>query len=122
MTDELAPIEHKVVVEQEINTITVEETDVSIEVIEETINLIAVGMVGPRGARGERGPEGSVGGHSYEQRQPASIWSIQHNLGRKPSVTIVIDDSIVYASINYETDDLLTIRFLVPKSGSAYLV
>ena len=122
MTDELAPIEHKVIVEQEINTITVEETDVSIEVIGETINIIGVGMQGPRGARGVPGPEGSVGGHQYEQSQPASVWTIQHNLGRKPSVTIVIDDSIAYASIEYETDDRVVIRFLVPKAGTAYLV
>lgn len=62
--------------------------------------------------------------HSFEHDQglPASVWTIIHNLGRKPSITVVNNSGIVvYGRMEYIDDNTLTITFSAPFSGKAYL-
>lgn len=62
--------------------------------------------------------------HSYvhDQGMPASIWTITHNLGRKPSVTCVDAlDVVVMGRVEYIDENNLTITFSAPFSGKAYL-
>ena len=58
----------------------------------------------------------------YTQNAASDTWSIAHNLGKKPSVTIVDSaDSVLYGSIEYTDLNNLTINLSAPTSGKAYL-
>jgi len=58
----------------------------------------------------------------YEQRTPAAIWVIDHNLNKKPSVTVVDgDDRQVYGVVKYISNTQLQIHFSASFSGVAYL-
>ncbi|MFC4014706.1 hypothetical protein ACFOY2_46300 [Nonomuraea purpurea] len=48
------------------------------------------GEPGPQGPQGEPGPAGPGGGsfHVHEQTEPAHVWTILHELGRRPAVTV----------------------------------
>lgn len=87
-----------------------------------------LGPTGPQGQIGETGPQGPPGqgattlSFSFEQQSDSSTWSITHNLGYRPSVTvqdygkITIEGEIEHLDINN-----LVVRFSVPVSGYAYL-
>ena len=117
---ETAP--NKVEITKRYHTITLADSDQVVTLTERSVNVVSTGVQGPRGARGADGPPGNLGGYTYDQDQPASIWTIRHNLGRKPSVTVIVDNQPVIAGIEYETDDQLTINFVQPYAGQAYLI
>jgi hypothetical protein len=58
----------------------------------------------------------------YEQNMPASVWVITHNLGKKP-VAVVVDttENVVIGDLQYNSLNTLTITFVDPFSGKAYL-
>tara|TARA_R100000951_G_scaffold39335_1_gene33194 strand:- start:4399 stop:5082 length:684 start_codon:yes stop_codon:yes gene_type:complete len=58
----------------------------------------------------------------YEQTNPSNTWVITHNLGKKPSVTIVTTtDTTVIGEITYNNKNKLTINLSSANSGKAYL-
>ena len=66
------------------------------------------------------GPPNSF--YKFTQASPATVWDITHNLGRKPSVTVVDSGgSPVEGEIDYLTDNRLTITFSSGFSGEASL-
>jgi hypothetical protein len=68
------------------------------------------------------GTTGSGGTYTHTQTSPDTVWTITHNLGYNPNVTIIdaalnnIEGDIQYNSINE-----LTITFSVSVYGTAYL-
>ena len=58
----------------------------------------------------------------YEQNMPSDTWVITHNLGKKP-VAVVVDstENVVIGEIQYNSKNTLTITFVDPFSGKAYL-
>lgn len=60
---------------------------------------------------------------TYTQVSPSATWSITHNLGYNPNVTVVDpDDNVIEGEIDYVTDGVsLTIKFNVPLMGKAFL-
>lgn len=58
----------------------------------------------------------------YEQNMPEAVWVITHNLGKKP-VAVVVDstENVVIGEIQYNSLNTLTITFVDPFSGKAYL-
>lgn len=73
------------------------------------------------GALGLGGGGGTSDNFSFTQSTPASVWTITHNLGRFPSVTV--SDStgrVVEGDINYVSVNQLTVTFIAAFSGSAY--
>jgi|TARA_Y100000289_G_scaffold46384_1_gene46548 hypothetical protein len=53
---------------------------------------------------------------------PQSVWSITHNLGKKPSVTIATStNNVVVGEVTYVNDNQLTITLSSANSGKAYL-
>ena len=58
----------------------------------------------------------------YEQNMPSATWVITHNLGKKP-VAVVVDstENVVIGDIQYNSLNTLTITFVDPFSGKAYL-
>jgi len=60
--------------------------------------------------------------YTHTQLTASSTWVIQHNLNKRPSVTIVDDgDNLVFADVQYSNENLLTITFTGATSGKAYL-
>lgn len=60
--------------------------------------------------------------HTHNQTIPNDIWTIQHNLNKYASVTIVdSSDTIVYGEVEYLTKNTVKITFSAEFSGRAYL-
>lgn len=60
--------------------------------------------------------------YTHSQSTASDTWTIQHNLHRKPSVTIVdSSDNIIHANTVYNSETKLTITFSGATSGKAYL-
>ena len=58
----------------------------------------------------------------FQQSAPASTWVITHNLGKKPSVTVIDSaGSVWFVTPNYTSDNVLSLTFSAPFSGDAYL-
>jgi hypothetical protein len=57
----------------------------------------------------------------HYQNSPSATWTIIHNLGKKPSVTVVDSaDEIVYGEVQYDSDNQVTLTFAGAFSGKAY--
>ena len=75
------------------------------------------GWVGPPGPPGP-----GLSTFTHTQAVPASVWTITHNLGRRPSVTVVDSaGTVVIADPAYISDNQITVTFGAPFSGAAYL-
>ena len=60
--------------------------------------------------------------HTFVQNSASASWAITHNLGKKPSVTIVDSaDTLLHGQVDYVDNDNLTITLSAPTSGKAYL-
>ncbi len=60
--------------------------------------------------------------HVHTQPSPSASWLISHDLGGKPSVTIVDSaGTVVIGEIVYDSDTQITVNFTAPFSGFAYL-
>lgn len=58
----------------------------------------------------------------FTQGPPSAAWTINHDLGCYPSVTVVdTGDSVIIPSVQYNTANTLTCIFGSPTSGKAYL-
>lgn len=66
---------------------------------------------------------GGSGDTSYVHTQPSPSlsWSITHNLGKRPNVTVTEGANTVEGDITYSSDNSLIITFTTPTSGTAYL-
>jgi hypothetical protein len=75
-------------------------------------------------ARGIPGRDGVGNGtsYTYQQSVPNTIWTIPHNLGRYPSVTVVDSaGSQVYGDAIYVSSMIIRLEFSAAFSGTAYL-
>ena len=92
--------------------VTVQETQ-SISVTQSLpTNLVVKGIIGG----------GSDAHYVHQQGSPASIWNIQHNLSKKPSVTVVSStDAVVYGVVEYIDNNNVKLTFESGAfSGKAY--
>lgn len=74
-----------------------------------------------RGEPGPQGPAGPSGTGSYEHTQSAASadWVIEHALGYYPAVSILIDNSVVFADVTHNSTSQTTITFATPYTGKA---
>lgn len=95
----------------------------------DTINIIATTQVAsstitvdkPATAVSIKGIQGGDAHYTHTQSIPSTVWSVQHNLGKKASVMVVDSaDSVVYGDIEYTDLNNLTITFNGAFSGKAY--
>lgn len=83
-------------------------------------------VVVTRGIPGPQGPQGPPGGgagatYTHIQSVAASVWTVAHNLGRYPSITVV--DNLggqLYPDVRYVDADIAQITHSVPLTGRAY--
>jgi hypothetical protein len=81
------------------------------------------GPQGPQGTQGIKGDKGDIGGvYSHNQTAVASVWTINHNLGFNPAVSVVDSaGTSVEAETWYTNINTLEVRFANGISGKAYL-
>lgn len=86
----------------------------------------AQGVQGIQGIQGPQGPPGGGGSgsmyYAHHQTSPLTVWTITHNLGAKPNVSVVDSaDSQVEGDVQYVDNNSLTLTFTGAFSGWAYL-
>ena len=60
--------------------------------------------------------------YTYVQELPSGIWTITHNLGRMPSVSIVDSaGTLVHGNVDYISNNVIRVTFSGEFSGRAYL-
>lgn len=60
-----------------------------------------------------------VDSYTHVQNTPASVWTVTHNLGYRPSgITIWVNNKVVLSDIDYVSDDILTITFRYNNTGT----
>lgn len=67
---------------------------------------------------------GGGGNVSYIHTQsvPATVWTVSHNLGRFPSVSVVDSaGTLVFGEVKYLTSNSLTVTFSAAFGGKAYI-
>ena len=74
---------------------------------------------------GVRGPQGlaSNASHVHTQAVADTLWTITHNLGFFPNVTVIEDSTgdVVIGAVAYVSNNEITITFSAALSGTAYL-
>lgn len=94
--------------------VSIDETNYIVEVREDVVSVITVGLQGPPGA--------SATTYTHTQSVPSATWSIEHNLGRHPSVSVVDSaGNVIYANVTYTSDNALVVTFSAAFGGKAYL-
>ena len=59
---------------------------------------------------------------TFNQESPTATWSITHNLGYKPGVSVVdTSDTVVYGDVDYTDLNVLVVTFAQSFAGKAYL-
>lgn len=102
------------VAETEVEIVEGEAPNVTIEVVEQAV-VISEAVVGLQGTSGDK--------HFHHvQSTPSATWSITHNLGKRPAVTVVDSSGNEWiTAVEHLSDNALVIRFTAPFSGDAYL-
>lgn len=60
--------------------------------------------------------------YTHSQASPSATWTIAHNLGRRPSVTIVDSaGNVQIGEVLYNSDNQITVTFAASFGGYAYL-
>lgn len=58
----------------------------------------------------------------YEQAIASNSWTIEHYLGKKPSVTVVDSaDNVIYPAVHYIDENSCVVTFNAATKGKAYL-
>ena len=110
-----------------IEIITPAETIVEVVTVTEIVEVVTAGPQGSTGATGPTGPTGPAGpagGETYTHQQMTSsaVWTITHNLGRFPSVTVIdTAGTVVIGDYEYQSNTTVILTFAAAFSGTAYL-
>ncbi len=98
------------------NNVTIDESSANQVIVDaETANLVAV-------RTGAVPSVSVVRRYIHAQASPATTWAIVHDLGGKPSVTIVdTSDTHVVGDVTYNSTTSITVAFTAAFAGYAYL-
>lgn len=95
--------------------VVVGDTSADLYIIQPDGTLKAVGEGGGGTGDGDKS-------FTFTQSVAAETWSITHNLGKYPSVTVVDSGgNVVIGDVEYTSVNALTCTFSAPFSGKAYL-
>lgn len=105
-----------------------ESSGVQVSVPQEVVRVSLGGSIGPAGPPGEQGEPGAPGTgsgdayYTHSQGVAATTWTVVHNLGKFPAVTVVDSaGTTVEGTVDHIDINTLTINFAVPFSGTAYM-
>lgn len=100
-----------------------QDKKVAIEVVEQEV-VISEAVVGLPGPPGPVGPPGDGSDKHYEHTQstPSAVWTIVHNLGKKPAVTVIDSGGNEWqTAVEHVSANQCVVRFSAPFSGVAFL-
>jgi len=91
-----------------------QDTPNNVTVNQDAPNIVVVRSTSPSGSNTRR--------YEFTQGSASATWVITHNLGGKPSVTIVDSaDTHVFGEVQYNSNTQITVLFSAAFSGKAYL-
>lgn len=93
-----------------------------LEVETTSADLLEVAQQGPQGPQGPAGPPGGDLSHAHEQAVAAATWTVNHGLGKFPSVTVV--DSAgeeCEGEVQHTSASQCVLTFSAAFSGRAFL-
>jgi hypothetical protein len=101
---------------EQTTAITVIEESTTVQVVEsEQIIVTEIGIQGPPG------PPGIDLTYEHSQLIASDTWTINHQLGKHPAITVVDSGgSVVFGDITYSSLNTAIVRFSVPFGGNAY--
>jgi hypothetical protein len=83
---------------------------------------VQVVTVGTQGPTGPPGPASTGTTYIWDQGTAATTWTLNHNLGQYPSVTVVDSGgNTATGDVKYIDSNTLTVTFNVAFGGKAYL-
>lgn len=99
------------------------QTTVAVLAEQETVVAVASPARGPAGPPGPPGSGGGIGEYVHTQTVPAAVWTVEHDLGRRPAAVTVFsaDYSVEWSEFSIQHIDftILLIAADVPISGVA---
>lgn len=110
--------EVRIIAEQSTSTVLVRR-----EEVQQIMAVAEQGPPGPPGAPGPAGLPGPPGGATYVHTQStsAAVWTVAHNLGRRPSIAVTDHlGNVLIADIQYLDASLAQVTHSVPAIGYAY--
>lgn len=84
--------------------------------------VVIVEVPGPKGDPGATPVGGSDAHLAFGQSVPAALWTVNHNLGKRPAVQVFdsagtqVEGDVAHLNVN-----TLTVTFAFPFSGTCYL-
>lgn len=125
-TVEVIPAEvSTTVVEMPTTVVTVPDINQVILVPPLPPSVVEIGIMGPPGPAGPQGPPGAAGSapqsYDHDQQVPLSTWTINHNLGFVPNVTVIdtLGES-VWGQVTHPSTNQTVLVFTAAFSGHAY--
>jgi hypothetical protein len=89
-------------------------------IVDPVTQAIAIVSGGPPGPPGPPGPSGA--GYDFDQVSPSTTWTINHNLGYRPSVQMFTVGGLeVLGEIQHVSDNQTLITFNIAVAGTARL-
>lgn len=71
-------------------------------------------------SQGPAGPSGA--GYTHSQPVASAVWTINHNLGFKPSVSVYgLAGNVVLANVDHASDNVAIVTLAAPMAGGARL-
>jgi hypothetical protein len=86
--------------------------------------VVDVGRTGPQGATGPIGPVGPAGpsasSYTHTQASSSATWTIPHNLGFRPTITVLTDGGIeVVTDVIHLSANTAQVSLVAPMTGTA---
>jgi hypothetical protein len=102
-----------IVIEQPVVNISIGETAVTVITKETEVILVEVGISGINGASGDAS-------YRHTQTTPATTWTINHNLGKYPSIELLTVGSVkFFAEITHPNSNQSIISLAIATAGIA---
>jgi hypothetical protein len=98
--------------------VVVDDSPISVDITEQTVEVTISGAPGPPGEQGEPGVDGDKN-YLFTQASPSSTWVITHNLNKYVAVTVIVGGIEVDAEVTYNSVNSVTVSFSSPESGLA---
>ena len=123
MSTVAAPDTRSVVVLQRTTVVAVRETGGTPVVTPQIGSGAVVVTRGVPGPKGEKGDSGGGAGATYTHTQaiPLAVWTVPHNLNRRPSITVTDPlGNVVAPDVRYIDNDIVQVTHGTPLTGFAY--
>ena len=121
-------IPNNVIINQEGDTVVYINQDVPnhVQIHEDTPNRVTINEEEPNrivlALGGSIATQKLTKRYVHTQNTPSTTWTITHDLGGKPQVTVVdTGENVVHGDVQYLSNTQITCSFSAPFSGLAYL-